>query len=100
MGFSQNELKEESTQIMTKNCTVWAYTVIQRVYLLTNQSPTAPISKKLEGSQQILKRRKVKNSRTQDFNNSAREQTEIEANQNLWDELVTLGLIVADYMHS
>jgi hypothetical protein len=42
---------------MTKNCTVRVYAVIQRVYIHPNQSPTIPMSQKLEGSPQIHKRR-------------------------------------------
>jgi hypothetical protein len=42
--------------------------VIQRVYLLINQSPRAPISQVLKGSPQIHKRREVlKNTRLQRF---------------------------------
>jgi hypothetical protein len=40
MGFSQNELKRESTQITTKNCSVRAYAMIQTVYLHQNQTQT------------------------------------------------------------
>jgi hypothetical protein len=51
LGFSQNELKEKTAQIMTKNCIVWAYIVIQRAYFSTNQPQTEPISKGLKVSQ-------------------------------------------------
>ena len=67
LGFSQNELKENSTRITTKNCTVRAYAVIQRVYLYTNQSPTTPISKELEGSPQNHKRGEREKPRTQEL---------------------------------
>jgi hypothetical protein len=50
LGFSQNKLKQNSTRVTTKNCTLRVYAVIQRVYLYTSQSPTAPISKELKGS--------------------------------------------------
>jgi hypothetical protein len=65
MGFYwafSNELKTESTQIMTKNCTTCAYAVIQRVYLPTNQSPTTTTTQELEGSSQIHKKREEKNT--------------------------------------
>jgi hypothetical protein len=78
LGFSQNELKRESTRITSKNCIVWAYTVIQRVYLLTNPIPRAPISQELEGSPQIHKRREREKPRTQDFRISTRMQTKKE----------------------
>jgi hypothetical protein len=51
--------------------------VILRVYLTHQQIPTAPGTQELEGSPQNLKRREGKNSRTQEFKNSAREQTDI-----------------------
>jgi hypothetical protein len=51
LGFSQNKLKRDLTRIKTKNCTVMVYIVIQRVHLHPNQSPTAPMSQALEGSQ-------------------------------------------------
>jgi hypothetical protein len=56
LGFSQNKLKRESTQIATKNCTMRAHTVIKRVYLHSNQSLTTPMSQELEGSPQNHKR--------------------------------------------
>jgi hypothetical protein len=49
LGFSQ--------RITTKNYTVRAYVVIQRVYLHQNQSPVVPMLQELEGSPQIHKRR-------------------------------------------
>jgi hypothetical protein len=52
LGFSQNKLKENLARITTKNCTMRAYAVIQRVYPHINQSPTSPISKELKGSPQ------------------------------------------------
>jgi hypothetical protein len=52
LGFSQNELKKNCTWITTKDYTVRAYAVIQIVYLHTNQSLTAPISKELQDSPQ------------------------------------------------
>jgi hypothetical protein len=78
LGFSQNELKWESTWITTKNGTVRAYVVIQRAYLHPNQSPTTPMSQQLEGSPQIHKRRGNENQRTQDFRISTSVKTEIE----------------------
>jgi hypothetical protein len=66
-GFSQNELEQESTRITTKNFTIRAYIVIQRVYLHPNQSPIAPMSQKLKGSPQINKRRGRAKPRTQNF---------------------------------
>jgi hypothetical protein len=74
MGFSQNELKETSTRIMTKNCIVGVHALIQRVYLHTNQSPTAHISKQLKGSPQNHKRRKMGKPRAQNFRILARMQ--------------------------
>jgi hypothetical protein len=81
MGFSQNELKEKSTRIMTKNCIVWAYAVIQRVYFSTNQPQTEPISKELEDSPQNHKRREREKPRTQDFIFQQGYKTEIEAKE-------------------
>jgi hypothetical protein len=52
MGFSQNKLKENSTRITTKNCTVRVCAVIQRVYFSTNQPQTKPMTKELKGSPQ------------------------------------------------
>jgi hypothetical protein len=59
------ELKTRSTRITTKNCTKMVYVVIQRLYLSTNQSSTAPTTQELEGSSKSTKRRKV---RTQEQN--------------------------------
>jgi hypothetical protein len=56
-GFPQNELKENSTRITTKNYIIRAFVVIQGVYLYTNHSPTTPTSKELKGSPQNHKRR-------------------------------------------
>jgi hypothetical protein len=67
--------------------------VILGVYLTHQQILTTPGAQELEGSPQILKRMKWKNSRTQDFKNLAREQTEIEANQKIWAKLATLPRI-------
>jgi hypothetical protein len=78
LGFSQNKLKRESSQITTKSYIIRAYKVIQRVYLYPNQSPTTPMSQELKGSPQIHKRRKRENPRTQDFRISAKIKTEIE----------------------
>jgi hypothetical protein len=64
LGFSQNELKRESSQITTKSYTIRAYEVIQRVYLYPNQSPTTPMLQELKGSPQIHKRRKREKPRT------------------------------------
>jgi hypothetical protein len=49
-GVFSNELKMRSTRTTTKNCTNWAYAVIQRVYLTTQQSPVAPTTQELDGS--------------------------------------------------
>jgi adenylate kinase len=40
---------------------------------------------------EIIKRRESKNSRAKDLKKSARVQTEIEANRNLWVDLATLS---------
>jgi hypothetical protein len=72
LGFSQNKLKQNSTRVTTKNCTLRVYAVIQRVYLYTSQSPTAPISKELKGSPQNHKRREREKPRTQAFKNSSK----------------------------
>jgi hypothetical protein len=44
LGFSQNELEGESSRITAKNCTTWAYVVIQRVYVSTNITMDSGIS--------------------------------------------------------
>jgi hypothetical protein len=77
MGFSQNKLKDNSSRITTKNCTVRAYAMIQRVYLSPNQSPTTSISKELKGSPQNHKIMEREKPKTQDFRNPARVQTKI-----------------------
>jgi hypothetical protein len=45
LGFSQNKLKGNSTRITTKNITVRAYTVIQRVFLHANKPQQHPYQK-------------------------------------------------------
>ena len=67
--------------------------MILGVYLTHQQILIAHGTKELEGSPQILKRIERKNSKTQDFKDLAREQTKIEANQNLWAEPATLPWI-------
>jgi hypothetical protein len=74
--------------------------VILGVYLTHQQIPIAPETQELKDSSQILKRREGKNSRTQDFKKLAREQTGIEANQNVWAEPVTLPPILQITRHS
>jgi hypothetical protein len=54
--------------------------VILGVYITHQQIPTTPRAQELDGSSQINKRREMKNSRTKDSKNSARAQTDIEAN--------------------
>jgi hypothetical protein len=70
MGFSQNELKEKFARIMTKNCIVSAYIVIQRAYFSTNQHQIELISKGLKVSLQNHKRRGREKLRTLNFRNS------------------------------
>jgi hypothetical protein len=65
-----------STRIMTKNCTKRVYAVIQRLYLSTNQYPTAPTTQELKGSSQIHKEKESKNSRTKSTQNFREDKTE------------------------
>jgi hypothetical protein len=74
---TQRELNSDHDQ----NCITGVYALIQRVYLHTNQSPTAPISKELKGSPQNHKKRKREKQKTQDFRILARMKTEVEAKE-------------------
>jgi hypothetical protein len=93
LGFSKTYSKRD--QLISQLQTAltwrkkWSYEYISR----TNKSQYHLEQKKLEGPPQTLKRREGKNSRPQDFKNSTRKQTEIEANQNLWAEPATLSRI-------
>jgi hypothetical protein len=92
LGFSQSELKENSTRITTKNYTVRAYTLIQRVYLLTNQSKTTPKNSKV-----LHKSTREGKGRTRDWNNSKFQQgckIEMEKWQKMWAIPVTLPRIM------
>jgi hypothetical protein len=72
IGVFLNELKTELTWITTKNCTTWAYAMIQRVYLPTNQCPTSLVPQELKGSPQIHKKRERKNTRANQTKNFSR----------------------------
>jgi hypothetical protein len=54
--------------------------MILEVYLTLQQIPTTPRTHEFDGSSQINKRRERKNSRAKYSENSAKAQTEVEAN--------------------
>jgi hypothetical protein len=92
--FLKTNSKRTQPRITTKNCTVRAYAVIQRVYLHTNQSPAEPISKELKGSLQNHKRSEREKLRTQNFRNSSKGiKLKLRSNQNMWVILATIPRI-------
>jgi hypothetical protein len=77
MGFSQNELKENSTRITTKNTTVRAYAVIERVYSpqINPNSIHIKITQRFSTKPQDKGEGETKNHKTSEI--PARVQTEI-----------------------
>jgi hypothetical protein len=70
LGFSQNKLKRESTWITTKNCTIRAYAMIQRVYLHPNIPNNTHVTRTRRFSTKPQEKGKAesKNTRLQNFN--------------------------------
>jgi hypothetical protein len=97
LGFSQNKFKRESTQITTKNCSTWAYVVIQRVYLSTNQSPT-PLKestnhKTLKVLHKFTREGKGRTQEPKDSKKSARHQLRLKPTKSYgWNRPPFLGL--------
>jgi hypothetical protein len=101
MGFSQNELTRESIQITTKNCSVRAYAVMQRVYLHPNQTPIVPMHKNSKFLHKSTREREGRNQehKLQNFNKYSK--LRLRSDKNLWAIPATFPQIkLEEHKHS